>query len=96
MQAMEYDGKYMQELGSIAELLERKNRDYGNSYEKVRAMYGPAVFLAHITEKLHRAQQLYIRNPEVENESLLDTLRDIVGYATLELIYLQEEVRNDN
>lgn len=75
-------------LNPIAELLARKNMDYGNSYDLLRNEYGPVSYLIRIADKLNRVKQLTITdNQMVDNESIEDTLKDIIGYTALELRY---------
>ncbi len=67
----------------IADIVQRKNADYGASYEKVRAKYRDTL-LIHLTEKLMRLEQLQYEPAQV-SESIEDTLKDIAGYCLLEL-----------
>lgn len=73
-------------LYPIAELLHKKNTDYGNSYEKLREKYGPVAFHVRIADKLNRIEQLDKAGALV-NEAITDTIADIIGYCTLELKY---------
>lgn len=75
----------------IAELLERKNTDYGGSYSLLRGKFGPMAFLIRIHDKLNRAEQLYTNEARVADEGLIDTLQDIIGYAVLEIQYLSRD-----
>lgn len=73
-------------LNSIAELLHKKNTDYGSSYWELRDKYGSVCFYSRIAEKLARIEQID-KNGHLVDESAIDTLKDIIGYCTLELIY---------
>lgn len=75
----------------IAELVERKNRDYGNSFDKTMDEYGSTAYFLRIDDKLSRAKKLInsAAEPEV-NESIEDTLRDIIGYTLLMINYNQK------
>lgn len=81
-------------LGQIANLLEKKNHDYGDSYTVLRDKYGPVAFYVRIADKLNRIEQLDRSDQLVDNESIIDTLRDMIGYATLELRYRLKEVED--
>ena len=83
--------KYLSILSPIADLLERKNTDYKSSYDELRDKYGPIVFYVHITEKLNRIEQLDVKAACVLTESIEDTLKDIIGYCTLELNYRKQK-----
>lgn len=88
---LEPKSRYNLILDPIAELLEKKNIDYGNSYDKLRGEYGPMGFYIRIADKLSRIKQLDIAETQVKDESVEDTIRDIIGYATLELLYRQNK-----
>lgn len=76
-------------LDPITELLEKKNRDYGNSYNKLRDEYGPVAFYVRIADKLNRIRQVDA-NGDAVGERALDTITDIIGYCTLELRYRRQ------
>jgi len=82
-------------LEPIAELLEKKNKDYGNSYYLLRDEFGPMAFYVRIMDKYHRIRQLDQAGAKVTNESVLDTLVDLIGYCTLEIKYRQRWKCND-
>ncbi len=68
--------------------LAKKNADYGNSFEILRGKYGLAGTMIRLSDKMNRLDNLIhlSTEPEVE-ESVEDTLRDLAGYAVLELAY---------
>ena len=69
---------------NIAELVEKKNHDYNNSFDKTLMEYGPTAYFLRIEDKLSRLKSLVNKEAEVE-ESIEDTLKDIVGYTLLML-----------
>jgi len=83
--------KFEEILKPIAELLEQKNKAYGNSFDKLRERYGPAAFYIRIADKMGRIENLD-NNPDLccGDESIIDTLNDIIGYCTLEIAYRQQ------
>lgn len=78
-------------LNDIAELLTIKNKKYGNSYDKTRSEWGEIAFALRLEDKFNRVKTL-IKNKDAgtSDESLEDTIKDIIGYCTLELRYRQE------
>ena len=71
----------------MAETVSRKNVDYGNSYFRLRSEWGEMSFGARLGDKYYRLTNLLQgHNPQVE-ESIEDTIRDIIGYCLLELAY---------
>lgn len=77
----------------LANVLKEKNKKYGDSFTKTADEYGNAVLLLRIQDKLNRLKQILILNERVDNsdESELDTLLDLAGYAILAKIYLEEK-----
>ena len=63
-----------------------KNADYGGSFSLLRKRY-PNLAVIHISEKLARIEQLSSSDsePQVINESLLDSYIDLANYAVMEL-----------
>lgn len=82
--------KFLEILQPIAELLGRKNADYGKSFDKLREEYGPVSFHLRIADKLNRIKQLDANPAQVKDEAIEDTIRDIIGYCTLELNFREE------
>ena len=76
-------------------LLIKKNKDYGNSYDKTLDEFGIQIGLVRIEDKLNRLKTLILstEHPMVE-ESIIDTVFDIAGYAVLFSIYLKEQGSN--
>lgn len=77
----------------IATLVNSKNNDYDNSFEKLFDKYGYISYLIRINDKISRLESLTINNkkPQVKEESIKDTLMDIVGYTLLMLNILEGE-----
>lgn len=70
-----------------ASLFERKHRDYGDSF----ADHGPVGVLIRIHDKLNRIRTIE-RNKVtmVDTESARDTLIDLVNYAAMAVLLLDE------
>ena len=68
-------------------LYEKKNKDYGDSFHHTFEFYGPTVCAIRLEDKLNRLKSLVVRKAErqVEDESVEDTLIDIVNYAAMSL-----------
>ena len=74
----------------VAGLVEKKNRDYNNSFDKTLAEYGDTAYFLRIEDKLSRLKSLSKKDAQVVEESIEDTLKDIVGYT---LLMLNEKVK---
>jgi hypothetical protein len=73
---------YGTDLMSILSLLTKKQKDYGHA--NILA-FGPVGVVVRVTDKLARLHNLVDsgRDPAVIGESLQDTLMDLVGYAVI-------------
>ena len=67
----------------VAELVEKKNRDYGNSFDRTLGEYGDTAYFLRIEDKLSRLKSLSKKEAAVIDESVEDTLKDIIGYTLL-------------
>ena len=70
-------------MNRIVNLLVRKNHDYGNSFGDQLAEDGPIVFKVRMKDKISRLRTLLTADAQVKDESIEDTLRDIIGYCIL-------------
>jgi len=82
--------KFISILEPIAGLLSKKRNDYGDNYEMGRDKRGPVAFYLRIEDKLNRIEQLDSNPAQVKDETMEDTLSDIIGYCILEIIYRRE------
>ena len=70
----------------IAELVEKKDKDYNSAFSKTLKDYGSVAYFIRIDDKLNRLKNLMLNNnAPVVNESVEDTLKDIIGYTLLML-----------
>lgn len=68
------------DINYMHSLLIGKQQDYGHENILQFGLTGVAI---RMTDKIHRLQTLLKNKTEPQNESLLDTWRDLVGYATI-------------
>ena len=81
----------------LAETLQEKNDDYGDSFTKSVDKYGLSVIGVRLSDKYNRIEHLITHNELKENdESLEDTLLDMAGYSILGLKYLKEHENEGN
>ena len=74
----------------MADLYEKKNSNYGDSFGQLFEELGPVAGLVPLWNKLHRATSL-IKGDENHFESLEDTLKDLACYAIMNLIEMKAE-----
>ena len=75
---------------NMADLYERKNKDYGDSFGKLNNEFGEIAGLIRLSDKLNRLKMLVDSTAEV-NESKKDTLIDLANYAIMQLMWLEGE-----
>lgn len=73
----------------LKETLEKKDSDYGGSFDKTMQEYGDLAFIIRLEDKFNRFKNLTINKaePRVDNESVRDTIKDIAGYCILAMRY---------
>ena len=70
----------------IAELVEKKDKDYNSAFSKTLKEYGNVAYFLRLDDKLNRLKNLMLNENSAEvNESVEDTLKDIIGYTLLML-----------
>ena len=80
----------------IAELVEKKDKDYNSAFSKTLKEYGNVAYFLRIDDKLNRLKNLMLNNNNATvNESVEDTLKDIIGYTLLMLKELKGENKKD-
>lgn len=67
-------------------LYKAKNKDYGNSFSYLYTKHGGLTSLIRLEDKIMRFEQLIDNKAEVEDEKLIDTLRDLANYAIMTII----------
>lgn len=76
----------------LADLLVKKNQDYGNSVQEQFQEYGPVSLHIRLDDKLRRLKQLETTGKiNVKTESKQETMIDLAGYAILGLLCLSSE-----
>lgn len=74
----------------MADLYEKKNSNYGDSFGQLYKELGPTAGLVPLWNKLHRATSL-IKGDENHFESLEDTFKDLACYAIMNLIEMEAQ-----
>ena len=75
----------------MSELITAKNENYGDSFSKQYQKYGMVSVEMRLNDKMLRLEQLVAGEKDKVGESVEDTLKDIIGYATLALIELEDK-----
>lgn len=78
-------------LKEMKETYDRKNADYGNSFEKTLDEFGITPGIAQIYHKFERVKQL-VKSPNAKvNESMRDSLLDMCNYIAMTVAWMDKE-----
>lgn len=77
----------------LAEILESKNKKYGNSFAKTYKEYGNVSICIRLEDKLNRLKRIL---KGTDSLKAVDTLIDIAGYAVLALVTLGDNGEEEN
>ena len=81
-----YESDILKIAKEIAELVEKKDKDYNSAFSKTLKEYGNVAYFLRLDDKLNRLKNLMLNENSAEvNESVEDTLKDIIGYTLLML-----------
>lgn len=84
-------------VNSMADLYEKKNANYGNSFGELYEKLGPTSGLVPLHNKLNRLTNL-LTGGHNDFESIEDTMIDLASYAVMNLIEyhnMQEKKNNE-
>lgn len=75
----------------LLEIFKKKNSDYGNSFEKSLQEHGIIAAVIRIEDKMSRLINLSKNksNQKVDDESIIDTLKDLSNYALMTAVWLE-------
>lgn len=86
-----------QVCSEISDLLHTKNKMYGDSFKKTLQEYGNIIICVRLDDKLNRLKQIILKGLDDSNtdEKMIDTLRDMAGYAILALAsFIKDGTKN--
>lgn len=75
----------------LKEIYEKKNADYGNSFEDSLNEFGTLPTVIRLNEKVNRLKSLCVGKQQVKDESIEDTLKDIANYCIITLKWLKNK-----
>lgn len=77
-------------LNEIRQLYNRKNTDYGDSFDKTLDEFGFVASATRMSDKFNRFKSL-IKNPaQVQDEKIEDTLIDLASYAIMTIKWMRQ------
>lgn len=74
----------------LLSIFEKKNADYGNSFEESLEKHGIIAAIVRMEDKMGRLNSLTKKGAEqkISDESLVDTLKDLSNYALMTAVWL--------
>ena len=83
--------KHKEIVNELTTLYDGKNRDYDDSFGKSFITYGMAMPCIRLEDKLNRLRALTLKNQsqQVQDESVIDTLKDLANYAIMTIIEME-------
>ena len=94
MNIKQKSNKFRSIVNEMADLYEKKNSNYGDSFGQLFEELGPTAGLVPLWNKLHRATSL-IKGNKNNFESLEDTFKDLACYAIMNLIEMEAQQKTD-
>ena len=82
--------RFREIVNGMADLYEKKNSNYGDSFGKLYSDLGPVAGLVPLHNKLDRATSL-VQGEKNNFESLEDTFKDLACYAIMNIIEMEAE-----
>lgn len=75
----------------LQDIFERKNSDYGNSFEESLDKHGLIAAIVRMEDKMNRITKLFetYAVQMVHDESIIDTLKDLSNYALMAAVWLE-------
>jgi hypothetical protein len=79
----------------LTDIFEKKNKDYGNSFEESLEKHGIIAAIVRMEDKMLRLSNLSKNQSEqlVKDESIIDTLKDLSNYALMTAVWLEQTQR---
>lgn len=90
MNIKQKSNKFRSIVNEMADLYEKKNSNYGDSFGQLFEELGPTAGLVPLWNKLHRATSL-VKGNKNNFESLEDTFKDLACYAIMNLIEMEAQ-----
>lgn len=95
---MENEQEIIEGCNFLKDLLQQKNKMYGNSFFKTLDEYGQVLICVRLEDKLNRLKQIILKGEKDDktDERLIDTLMDLAGYAILSKIYISTSFKRSD
>jgi hypothetical protein len=82
--------KHLAICKKLNETYRKKNKDYGNSYDRLFDEHGEITAIVRIKDKIYRLEELMNSTAEVTDESKIDSCLDGANYFIMYALKLME------
>ncbi len=82
-------------VSELRKIYEAKNKDYGDSFSISAKKWGILAYAIRAGDKMLRIEQLVSNKPNVVDESIEDTIRDLANYSIMALMWINAESEDD-
>ncbi len=76
--------------GDLINTYVAKNLDYGDSFAELYQKFGLLSTVIRLTDKVKRLESLVENEKQVDDESIEDTLEDMINYAIMTLVEIKK------
>jgi hypothetical protein len=90
-QIMDNIQHHKSKMDFLHDLYARKNKDYGNSFDKSLDEHGVIASVVRLEDKFNRFKKLTKSEQLVNDESIADTLLDMANYAIMTAMWLENQ-----
>ena len=80
--------KFKNLTNKMSETYERKNHDYGDSFNKSLDKFGLIASVVRMNDKMERIESLMNKEALVKDESIKDTLLDLANYSIMTIVWM--------
>lgn len=87
--------KFKEITHQMADVYERKNADYGNSFDQSLDKHGTIAAIVRMEDKMNRVISLTKNKQRVNDEAIEDTLTDLANYAIMTRMWLESKKQTD-
>ena len=82
---------FTKECTDMIKLYAKKNHDYGDSFNKGMDAIGLPYSVGRMFDKMNRIMTLMKVKAEIDDESIVDTIRDLACYSVMTVCYIKNE-----
>lgn len=83
---------FVDKVIELTKLYAKKNRDYGDSFNKGMDTIGLSYGIGRMFDKMNRIVNLSKTKAQIGDESIIDTINDLACYAIMTSAYIENKI----